>query len=374
MTGCDERTPEPKPRWNPKPEQIRILESIFNSGMVNPPRDEIRKIRARLQEYGQVGDANVFYWFQNRKSRSKHKNRHLQKSQNNQTQPGVTKAATTSSSSSSEKSSSKSIEFLLNSPTASVNQQPQAYIGSHHHHHGGFFQEPLFFPVMQQPPPTPTTTSFTQEFCFPNLSTMINQENHHGTDDPTVVSSSGMLLTDLMISQQYGIPTKNSKSKDVGDENIMKMLSHGTTPPPAAPTSIIPPATTIIAPSTITDIQGVEEVGTGKTIVFINDVPFEVAIGPFNVKEAFGDDAVLVDSSGQTVVTNEWGLTLQSLQHGGFYYLVRSMTYDHAGTMDLSLNQSFHINTEYSVLLARVDELQEPNYTLYFANRTLLVC
>ncbi|RLN29567.1 WUSCHEL-related homeobox 12-like [Panicum miliaceum] len=41
--------------------------------MVNPPRDEIRRIRLQLQEYGPVGDANVFYWFQNRKSRTKHK-------------------------------------------------------------------------------------------------------------------------------------------------------------------------------------------------------------------------------------------------------------------------------------------------------------
>ncbi|CAO1945459.1 unnamed protein product [Urochloa humidicola] len=71
--GGEERTPDPKPRWNPKPEQIRILEAIFNSGMVNPPRDEIPRIRQRLQEYGHVGDANVFYWFQNRKSRSKNK-------------------------------------------------------------------------------------------------------------------------------------------------------------------------------------------------------------------------------------------------------------------------------------------------------------
>ncbi|EEC79703.1 WUSCHEL-related homeobox 12 [Oryza sativa Japonica Group] len=74
-SGCEEgtRNPEPKPRWNPRPEQIRILEGIFNSGMVNPPRDEIRRIRLQLQEYGQVGDANVFYWFQNRKSRTKNK-------------------------------------------------------------------------------------------------------------------------------------------------------------------------------------------------------------------------------------------------------------------------------------------------------------
>ncbi|KAL6845321.1 hypothetical protein ACP4OV_024816 [Aristida adscensionis] len=72
-SGGEERTPDPKPRWNPKPEQIRILEAIFNSGMVNPPREEIPRIRMRLQEYGPVGDANVFYWFQNRKSRSKNR-------------------------------------------------------------------------------------------------------------------------------------------------------------------------------------------------------------------------------------------------------------------------------------------------------------
>ncbi|KAF8675772.1 hypothetical protein HU200_047259 [Digitaria exilis] len=71
--GGEERSADPKPRWNPRPEQIRILEAIFNSGMVNPPRDEIPRIRMRLQEYGHVGDANVFYWFQNRKSRSKNK-------------------------------------------------------------------------------------------------------------------------------------------------------------------------------------------------------------------------------------------------------------------------------------------------------------
>lgn len=60
-------------RWTPKPEQILILESIFNSGMVNPPKDETVRIRKLLERFGAVGDANVFYWFQIRKSRSKNK-------------------------------------------------------------------------------------------------------------------------------------------------------------------------------------------------------------------------------------------------------------------------------------------------------------
>lgn len=68
-----------------------------------------------------------------------------------------------------------------------------------------------------------------------------------------------------------------------------------------------------------------EPAGAAKSTVFINDVAFEVAVGPFNVREAFGDDAVLVHASGHPVLTNEWGVTLQSLQHGAFYYLVRTL-------------------------------------------------
>ncbi|KAL6539696.1 WUSCHEL-related homeobox [Orobanche hederae] len=67
-------------RWSPKPEQILILESIFNSGMVNPPRDETARIRKVLEKFGSVADANVFYWFQNRRSRSRRRQRLIQAS------------------------------------------------------------------------------------------------------------------------------------------------------------------------------------------------------------------------------------------------------------------------------------------------------
>lgn len=65
--------------------------------------------------------------------------------------------------------------------------------------------------------------------------------------------------------------------------------------------------------------------GTARCTVFINDVAFEVGVGPFNVREAFGDDVALIDGSGQPVVTDEWGVTLQSLHHGAYYYLVRTL-------------------------------------------------
>ncbi|KAI0520058.1 hypothetical protein KFK09_007523 [Dendrobium nobile] len=67
-------------RWTPKPEQILILESIFESGMVNPAKEETVRIRKLLEKFGSVGDANVFYWFQNRRSRSRRRQRQIQAS------------------------------------------------------------------------------------------------------------------------------------------------------------------------------------------------------------------------------------------------------------------------------------------------------
>lgn len=70
---------------------------------------------------------------------------------------------------------------------------------------------------------------------------------------------------------------------------------------------------------------GLVEPTPPKSTVFINDVCFDVAIGvPFNVREAFGNDIVLIQSLGQPVPTDEWGVTRQPLQHGAFYYLLRS--------------------------------------------------
>ncbi|KAE8732709.1 hypothetical protein F3Y22_tig00001799pilonHSYRG00044 [Hibiscus syriacus] len=327
VAGCEERSPEPKPRWNPKPEQIRILEGIFNTGMVNPPRDEIRKIRAQLQEYGQVGDANVFYWFQNRKSRSKHKIRNLknskQQSQQNQQTPPIT--APSSSSSSSEKSSPKganrstlslsstNVIDISNSPTASVKQfyfhQPQ----------NDFLNEPFFFPMQQ----STAGAGFTQAFGLSELTNVVQ------VPDQPVGPCTSLLLSEIL---------SHGDSRKEQEERMNMQLQHMHYIVSLAPcTHSISPHTasssaTITVPSIIQHIHGVGESATvepgnlGRSTVFINDVAFEVTVCPFNVREAFGDDAILINSSGQPVLTNEWGLTLQSLQNGGFYYLVRSLT------------------------------------------------
>lgn len=270
--GCEERSPEPKPRWNPKPEQIRILEAIFNSGMVNPPRDEIRKIRAQLQEYGQVGDANVFYWFQNRKSRSKHKLRQLQSSkpqsqqqthQTPTTNPTTSVAAAnatagpSSSSSSSEKSSPKapngafSMGFsnhdVSNSPTASVNNQ--TFFQSHN----DFLAEPFFFPVHHQ-----SGGSTSTGFCFSHLSNVV----HVPDEVQNVEPCTSLLLSEIM---NHGA-SKRDHHEEAG--KVLRMdtqqLNYNVTTTPSSATS------TVAVSSLLNQIQGKEKKKKlDKTDVFV---------------------------------------------------------------------------------------------------------
>ncbi|CAL9778218.1 unnamed protein product, partial [Musa acuminata subsp. burmannicoides] len=274
VPGCEERSPEPKPRWNPKPEQIRILEAIFNSGMVNPPRDEIRRIRAQLQEYGQVGDANVFYWFQNRKSRSKNKQRHLQGARLQPrpsvpaspspppvtTKPAATAAATSSSSSSSEQTTGSDKTLL---PVASMGSAltttmrstlPATSMNPMYLHGPG----PAEFGIESFLPEGP------HGYCFTGTDLM----GIVGVPEQAVVAYPG-LWGELMGQNQE---CKNG--------------------------------------------------GAARSTVFTNEVAFEVAAGPLNIKETFGHEAVLLDHSGHPVLTDEWGVTIHPLQHGACYYLV----------------------------------------------------
>lgn len=64
-------------RWKPTAQQITILEHIFNSGTVNPPKDVTTNIRTQLEQFGPVEDVNIFYWFQNRRSRWSRRQRQM---------------------------------------------------------------------------------------------------------------------------------------------------------------------------------------------------------------------------------------------------------------------------------------------------------
>ncbi|CAL9040924.1 unnamed protein product [Musa banksii] len=340
-SGCEERSPEPKPRWNPKPEQIRILEAIFNSGMVNPPRDEIRRIRAQLQEYGQVGDANVFYWFQNRKSRSKNKQRHLQGARLQPrpsvpaspspppvtTKPAATAAATSSSSSSSEQTTGSDKTLL---PVASMGSAltttmrstlPATSMNPMYLHGPG----PAEFGIESFLPEGPHGYCFTGTdlmgivgvpeqavVAYPGLWGELmgqNQECKSG-EDATKVK--------MQLHHLYGIGA--SAAGSAATATGVSTASATVTCVNASARGATAAAATFSSP--ICEIQALGDGGAARSTVFTNEVAFEVAAGPLNIKETFGHEAVLLDHSGHPVLTDEWGVTIHPLQHGACYYLV----------------------------------------------------
>ncbi|GAB2279407.1 hypothetical protein Dimus_014049 [Dionaea muscipula] len=60
-------------RWTPTAVQLQILERIFDQGTGTPSKQKIKEITAELSQHGQIAEANVYNWFQNRRARSKRK-------------------------------------------------------------------------------------------------------------------------------------------------------------------------------------------------------------------------------------------------------------------------------------------------------------
>ncbi|KAK8942340.1 WUSCHEL-related homeobox 11 [Platanthera zijinensis] len=213
-------------RWTPKPEQILILESIFNSGMVNPPREETVRIRMMLEKFGAVGDANVFYWFQNRRSRSRRRQRQLQASLAPPA-PDRSAAAAGFCSSCSTSSSSGGVCFCSQSLASSSSS------------------------------PMPPSSSSVGSGWYDNYA--------------------GDLFS---VSQRMGGGAAHQHHQ------------------------------------------------LGTVAVYINGVLTEVPTGPMDTRSVFGQNAILVHSSGEAVAVNEYGVTLQGLQMGESYFLLKAVGYE----------------------------------------------
>ncbi|KAI7990258.1 WUSCHEL-related homeobox 12 [Camellia lanceoleosa] len=237
-----ERTEPVRSRWTPKPEQILILESIFNSGMVNPPKDETVRIRKLLEKFGSVGDANVFYWFQNRRSRSRRRQRQIQASL-----AGEQQAQATAGGGGGGGAIQYQSGFMVNSPCLGLSPS-SCYVGSS------------------------SSSSSSSSSCG-------LVENGSGVDDL------------FCFSGQMGIP-------EIEQNSSMVSILGGS------------------------DASNLQYQSGGFITVFINGIATDVPRGTIDIKSMFGEEVMLVHSSGMAVPFNEYGISLHSLQHGESYFLV----------------------------------------------------
>ncbi|KAJ6845734.1 putative WUSCHEL-related homeobox 11 [Iris pallida] len=224
-------------RWTPKPEQIIILENIFNSGTVNPAKDETIRIRKILEQYGSVGDANVFYWFQNRRSRSRRRQRQLQA------------AAAAAAGFCNQDDPGSSCSSGSNTPSSSNNSSGCGFLS-------------------YNTPPSASASASASSSCF------VGHVDSSCTDDL------------FSIPRQMGC-------MESGQNQFLYS----------------------------SDAQQLQY-QAGTITVFINGIPSEIPRGPFDMRTMFGQDAMLVHSSGELLAVNEYGILLQGLQMGESYFLV----------------------------------------------------
>ncbi|KEH30946.1 wuschel homeobox protein [Medicago truncatula] len=356
-TSDEDRNPGPRPRWIPKPEQIRILEAIYNSGMKNPPVDEIKKIREQLQEFGQIGDASVFYWFQNRKSKGKNKKAPYPKKSKrqpiadpalNNSLPQITTPPPNSSSSSSSNNIigisniNDGTVMVPNSPAISLNQNQD-----------DTYPDTLAETGLQLPTPPfpsfPVENHINERVVLNDMTTL--EGSNYFSDFPNMIEPSPQQNVDLPLLNYDNIMNNENENgiysvhdlfyqENIQEEAMNMMHMHQQDPQfnfgvtttssndDSTDLAPLPPAIDMSAPVDVPflftgdQLQGFgEEDGMKKCRVFTTNEVIEVNAGPFNVRESFGNRAVLFDSFSTPVLTDEWGVTLNSLYHGADYYL-----------------------------------------------------
>nr|ALK82458.1 wuschel-like homeobox 13C [Selaginella kraussiana] len=62
---------KPRHRWTPSRNHLSILERLFKQGTGTPNKQRIKEIATDLVQYGEISEANVYNWFQNRKAKEK---------------------------------------------------------------------------------------------------------------------------------------------------------------------------------------------------------------------------------------------------------------------------------------------------------------
>ncbi|KAG8096149.1 hypothetical protein GUJ93_ZPchr0013g34496 [Zizania palustris] len=275
-------------RWTPKPEQILILESIFNSGMVNPPKDETVRIRKLLDRFGDVGDANVFYWFQNRRSRSRRRQRQMQAA-------AAEAVVSSSSSSSSGNSSPAAASATVGLPSAAVHTMAM----------GGIMCQ-----YEQQASSSSSSGSTGGTSSFGLFA--------HGAG---ASSAGGYLQASCCASASSALATTGLMGDvDSGGSDDLFAISRemGFVESPRGS------STSPTTPSSAAQQQQFYccQLPSATITVFINGVSMEVPRGPIDLRGMFGQDVMLVHSTGALLPVNGYGILMQSLQMGESYFLV----------------------------------------------------
>ncbi|KAH9307804.1 hypothetical protein KI387_035715, partial [Taxus chinensis] len=291
-----------------------VLEGVFHSGVTNPSTHEISRITTELQQFGQLRESNVYYWFQNRKAKTKKKQRSLN--------PVNERPKATIQS----RPSSAMPQAVVNESSSSIDQ-PQATTPDE------ISPQAMSNPIQLVGRANSSTVApYATRNCldYGHLK-MKGKSIEQSSNIQGPVSTCSSAENIISAALHPGITTpKNSLGHYHSHfhHNVMKIevnTYHQYSNMNQAPISggatelrnnnvAYPDNNSGIPESAVDSING------HSIIVFIGNKPFEVPVGPVNMREVLGKDAILVYQFGKQIPVNESGITLHGLHHGALYY------------------------------------------------------
>uniref|UniRef100_A0A0E0GLT2 Homeobox domain-containing protein n=1 Tax=Oryza nivara TaxID=4536 RepID=A0A0E0GLT2_ORYNI len=281
-------------RWTPKPEQILILESIFNTGMVNPPNDETPRIRKQLQKYGADANANDCYQNHNPRSRPRHR----------QSQTHAAAAAAAASSSSPSANTSPA---AASAATVQVGLPPVAVV--HTMAMGGSACQ---YEQQASSSSSSGSTGGSSLGLFAHGAGASGAGGYLQASCGASASASSALAPGLM-----GDVVDSGGSDDLfAISRQMGFVGSPRCSPASSPAT--PSSAATAAQQQFYSCQ----LPAATITVFINGVPMEMPRGPIDLRAMFGQDVMLVHSTGALLPVNDYGILMQSLQIGESYFLM----------------------------------------------------
>eukprot|EP01018_Ginkgo_biloba_P007332 Gb_20543 [translate_table: standard] len=262
------RTPG-RQRWTPSQTQLQILESLFERGNSTPNKQKIKEITIELSQHGQISETNVYNWFQNRKARAKRKQLLPQKEAESEIE--------TDDDSPKEKKwkaqSDSNPENLESGQLKANVQGTEKKLG-----------------MVQQRP----QTADEQKFEI--------QDN----------SSSSFLPPEAETKANASLDrTRHAVGPNTGPDFIQSLSANK----PLYSTNTVSSPDHCITQATVHP--------SGTITVLLDGKLWEVSCGVVDVRRMLGDDAVLMDSQGHMVPTNDTGVTFHPLHASERYSVLR---------------------------------------------------
>lgn len=256
-------------RWTPSQTQLQILENLFEQGHATPSKQKIKEITMELSQHGQISETNVYNWFQNRKARAKRKQLPSQRG-------GESENETDDEYPGEKRFKPQRDSNAQNPKSGHSEADPQAPNKSDD--------------VVQHRPCTTDQKQFgIQDNDTPSLLPREDEMRPHASFGSTMIGVSGSAEHESVECLPEVKPIYSSVEVGNRDHDATQAYTHGS----------------------------------GTTTGQADGKPWQVPNVVVDVRRMFGENAVLVDSRGHMVPTNDMGVSFHPL-HASEGYAVLS--------------------------------------------------